>query len=99
MAAGDPMGERVTVAILGERLSTAIDMIKAQTETIRALTTKMDDWNKCQGDINSRMAAVETLQTTHTEEIRALRAKDTSGNIITGAMAFIAGLLGVFFKP
>ena len=99
MTAADPMGERVTIAVLGERLGTAIKMIEDQNKALKELAAEVRDWNRCQGELTQRVTAIETMQGTHSDEIKGLRARDQNGNIITGFMAVVAGLLGIFFKP
>ena len=98
MTAADPMGERVTVAILGERLTTAIKMIDEQNKALKELAAEVRDWNRCQGELTQRVTAIKTLQDTHTEEIKTLRGRDTAGTLFTAFLAAIAGAIGLF-KP
>lgn len=98
MTAADPMGERVTVAILGERLGTAIKMIEEQNRALKELAAEVRDWNRCQGELTQRVTALQTTQAAHAEEIKTLRGRDTAGTLITALLAAIAGAIGIF-KP
>lgn len=97
---GDAVGERVTVAVLGERLTTAIKMIDEQNRALKELAAEVRDWNRCQGELTQRVTAIETTQGTHGEEIKTLRSKDNAGQWANAALAVIAALVGVFVpKP
>jgi hypothetical protein len=83
---------RVTLAIIQRD-------ILALTETVKTLAAEVKEANRCQGDHSTRITVLERRFDTHAEEISTLRARDTAGTWITGAMAVIAGVIGAWFKP
>ena len=85
-------GDAIPVAVLVERLDTAIAMITTLTE-------KVDRQNDCQNEMNVRLGKVETRTDAHDREIEKLRGRDNTTGLLSAVAAAIAAAIGVFIKP
>lgn len=75
-------------------------------DRLARIETKLDIYLERQACLDADVAALklragemQTTLTTHSDEINRLRAADRTGNIVTGAMAVLAGVIGAWFKP
>ena len=90
-ASGDNGNGRITLALIGQKLDHIIEIQR--------------DTNACMQRHEGRISCLEQGQArreeqigTLKEEVTGLRSRDTTGNWVTGAMAMIAGAIGIF-KP
>jgi hypothetical protein len=82
---------RITLALIGQKLDHIIEIQRDTNACIQRHEGRLSTLEQGQAQ---RIEQIHTLK----EEVTGLRARDTTGNWVTGAMAMIAGLIGVF-KP
>lgn len=84
--------QRVTLALLAQKLDQAL-------ERLDRIDKKQDEAAKTQIEQALKLVTLDTTVCTQGKEIEKLRERDSAGNIITGAMAIVAGVIGAIFKP